>query len=154
MRENRGPSAAEAALDSTGSSTNAPRWTEGGSAAYLRSSGDGLLDPDLLPRGGSASLFTLLYTSGSSGRAKGVKVTAESFSSFPMSTASPLVTASFIPLSHSSDRFRLWEFVVNGGRVGMCHYDHNNWLAHEKQKKSSLVRADSGSSNGVEYLLE
>jgi hypothetical protein len=29
----------------------------------------------------------------------------------------PLVTASYIPLSHSSDRMKLWEFMLNGGGV-------------------------------------
>lgn len=103
--------------------------------ARARCLAPGLDDPDALPRGGPDSIFTLLYTSGSSGRAKGVRVTSRQFASIANSTACPLVTASFIPLSHSSDRFRLWEFVCNGGRVGLCHYDHSNWLQHEKSKK-------------------
>jgi hypothetical protein len=34
----------------------------------------------------------------------------------------PLVTASYIPLSHSSDRMKLWEFMLNGGRVGFAFF--------------------------------
>lgn len=35
----------------------------------------------------------------------------------------------------------------------MCHYDHNNWLAHEKSKKKGLVRSSLFADNGVEGLM-
>jgi fatty acid CoA ligase FadD9 len=34
----------------------------------------------------------------------------------------PLVQVSYIPLSHSSDRLRLWSTALAGGRVGICRY--------------------------------
>lgn len=85
--------------------------------------------------------LTVLYTSGSSGLPKGVVVTSKTFLS-DISQAIytiPLVTCSYIPLSHSSDRMKLWNFLANGGRVGFVTYDPDNWNEHENSKKSGLV---------------
>ena len=62
----------------------------------------------------------------------------------------PLVTCSYIPLSHSSDRLKLWEFLGNGGRVGFVFYAAHNWSAHETSKKDGMLRGNSGHTNGVE----
>ena len=84
---------------------------------------------------------TVLYTSGSSGVPKGVVVSSRTFLS-EISEAIytiPLITCSYIPLSHSSDRMKLWKFLANGGRVHFVTYDPENWNAHEKVKKTGLV---------------
>ena len=78
-------------------------------------------------------IFTVIYTSGSSGRPKGVAVPESCFRydvSHPLKVF-PLVGVSFIPLSHSTDRMRVWESLLNGGRVAMAHYAHRNWEDHE-----------------------
>lgn len=113
-----------------------------------------LADPMQQPEGGGESLFTLLFTSGSTGGPpKGVMVTADQFwIDMSDSHFEPLVGVSYIPLSHSSDRMRLWEFVCNGARVGYAFYDPSNWAAHEHGKKEHLVQSH-GHSNNVEGLL-
>ena len=62
--------------------------------------------PEALPLGGPGAVFTLLYTSGSSGRPKAVVHSAASFYADVSQTLfhTPLSTVSYIPLSHSSDR--------------------------------------------------
>ena len=65
-----------------------------------------------------------------------------------------MITASYIPLSHSSDRYKVWEFGVNGGRIGFCFYAASNWAAHETSKKGEMVRSFGSSSNGVQTLFE
>jgi len=101
------------------------------------------------------NLFTLMYTSGSSGTPKGVMVSTETFMKDigEPTSASPLVTVSYIPLSHSTDRVKVWEFLVNGGRVGFAFYDALNWYAHEHSKKEGLLDS-SGSENNVRQLFE
>jgi long-subunit acyl-CoA synthetase (AMP-forming) len=101
-------------------------------------------------------VFTLLYTSGSSGTPKAVMVSAESFCNdvCERSFASPLVSVSFIPLSHSSDRMKLWEFMGNGGRIGFAHYAASNWASHERGgKKDALLGSLDGGLNDVLSLL-
>jgi long-chain acyl-CoA synthetase len=102
------------------------------------------------------SELTVLYTSGSSGRPKGVIVSSDTFLS-DISEAIytiPLVTCSYIPLSHSSDRMKLWKFLANGGRVGFVSYDPENWSEHEIAKKSELVgNFVSNQFNGVMQLF-
>jgi long-subunit acyl-CoA synthetase (AMP-forming) len=57
-----------------------------------------------------------MYTSGSTGKPKGVIVTEPMFT-YDISHAIflyPYVSVSFIPLSHSTDRMRIWETLMNG----------------------------------------
>lgn len=83
--------------------------------------------PEQQPAAGREGIFTILFTSGSVGRPKGVVVSAASFFNDICSRnyVEPLVTVSYIPLSHSSDRLKMWEFLGNGGRVGFAHYRYS-----------------------------
>jgi long-subunit acyl-CoA synthetase (AMP-forming) len=96
-----------------------------------------LPDPFLLNGCGDAHTTTVFFTSGSTGPPKGVLCLASAFvrdiSDRVFSV--PLVTPSYIPLSHTSDRMKMWEFLGNGGRVGFCVYAADNWIAHEVAKK-------------------
>jgi long-subunit acyl-CoA synthetase (AMP-forming) len=69
-------------------------------------------------------LFTLILTSGTSGAPKLVIETDSKWNSDILvpNTIHPLVQPSYIPLSHSSDRLRIWESCCSGGRVGFCRY--------------------------------
>uniref|UniRef100_A0A6B2L0Q6 AMP-dependent synthetase/ligase domain-containing protein n=1 Tax=Arcella intermedia TaxID=1963864 RepID=A0A6B2L0Q6_9EUKA len=99
--------------------------------------------------------FTLMYTSGSTGTPKGVIVTEKIFTDdtgHPL-YVHPLVNVSYIPLSHSTDRMRIWESLLNGGRVGFANYNHKNWNEHETIKKDTFIDSFSTSTNGVEELL-
>ena len=80
---------------------------------------------------------------------QGVMVTAASFVSDinQKSFVEPLVTVSYIPLSHSSDRMKLWEFMLNGGRVGFAYFPATNWLSHEVDKKAAMVHTVSSSDD-------
>ena len=94
--------------------------------------------------GGPLALFTLLYTSGSSGKPKVVQQSRSAFfDGVSMAVyASPLITVSYIPLSHSSDRFKLWSFLSNGGRVGFASYSARHWQQHETAKKDAVLCED------------
>jgi fatty acid CoA ligase FadD9 len=89
-----------------------------------------------------SALFTLLYTSGSSGKPKAVEQSRSAFfDGVSMSIyVTPLITVSYIPLSHSSDRFKLWTFLSNGGRVGFAFYSAKHWQQHETVKKDAILR--------------
>jgi long-subunit acyl-CoA synthetase (AMP-forming) len=67
--------------------------------------------PEKQPADGRSSIFTILFTSGSTGQPKGVVVSAAGFFNDISSRnyVEPLVTVSYIPLSHSSDRLKMWE---------------------------------------------
>ncbi len=94
--------------------------------------------------GDPAALFTLLYTSGSSGEPKALQQSRSAFfDGVSMAVyASPLITVSYIPSSHSSDRFKLWSFLSNGGRVGFALYSARHWQQHETAKKDAVLRED------------
>lgn len=91
-----------------------------------------------------SAMFSLLFTSGSTGAPKAAVLTV---AGFHMDIAGermwlqPLVTPSFIPLSHSSDRLKVWKWMLNGGRVGFCFYDASHWRDHETGKKEDMVRS-------------
>lgn len=113
--------------------------------------------PEEQPVGGTDGVVSLLYTSGSSGAPKGVICVAQSFyNDIKQRTfIEPHVTVSYIPLSHSSDRMKLWEFLGNGGRVGFAYFGASHWLAHERSKKSDMVvQAFGASSAPVRALFE
>lgn len=88
---------------------------------------------------------TLLFTSGSSGKPKAVAVGVANFvhdisgDSSERRSFSAAVTVSYIPLSHSSDRYKVWQHTIFGGRVGLCYYAAANWEAHEKDKKDAML---------------
>jgi long-subunit acyl-CoA synthetase (AMP-forming) len=129
-----------------------------------------LLAPSSLPLGGPSSLFTIIYTSGSSGSPKAVMHSAASFHKdvSARSFAVPLVTPSYIPLSHSSDRYKMWMFLGNGGRVGFAYYSPRHWQEHETSKKDGAISSvlpepsednsscpvASDAFNGVEGLFQ
>jgi acyl-CoA synthetase (AMP-forming)/AMP-acid ligase II len=60
---------------------------------------------------------------------------------------------SYIPLSHSTDRMRCWETILNGGRIGLANYNPSNWKEHETGEKKKHLLKSEGSSNGVEELV-
>jgi long-subunit acyl-CoA synthetase (AMP-forming) len=103
--------------------------------------------------------FTYLFTSGSSGKPKAAEFSMRAWRLDVGDSSDPdaaNVTASFIPLSHSSDRIRCWGALSCGGRVGFCFYGEENWLGHQDAKKKiEGVAADGASrgSNNVEPLL-
>jgi hypothetical protein len=65
----------------------------------------------------------------------------------------PYVNCTFIPLSHSTDRIRVWETIINGGRSGFAFYNHAHWSEHETVKKELFVDQLSKQTNGVEVLF-
>ncbi len=114
--------------------------------------------PDLQPEGGLDLPFTVLHTSGSSGRPKQVLVKARGFASDigNRNFAMPLITCSYIPLSHSSDRYKLWEFCCSGGSVAFAFYSATHWLDHERVKKHTALDTgllEGNDFNGVDSLL-
>lgn len=73
-------------------------------------------------------MFTVLFTSGSSGVPKAVAVGTDSFvadisgDQAEAKSIAASMTVSYIPLSHSSDRYKCWQHVVLGGRVAFCYF--------------------------------
>jgi long-subunit acyl-CoA synthetase (AMP-forming) len=107
--------------------------------------------PDLQPDGGLDSIFTILHTGGSGGRPKQVIVKARGFARDigAKNYMMPLITCSYIPLSHSSDRFKLWEVCCCGGSVAFAFYEASHWLSHERLKKSQAL--ETGSLESVDF---
>jgi long-subunit acyl-CoA synthetase (AMP-forming) len=95
------------------------------------------------------ALALLLFTSGSSGKPKAVAVGVEAFvhdisgDSSEGRAFSEGVTVSYIPLSHSSDRYKVWQHVIYGGRVALCYFAASNWEAHETEKKDHMLEYSS-----------
>ena len=91
------------------------------------------------------ALTSLLPTSGTSGTPKLVAVSGKSFcadisgDNEERAAISKSLTISYIPLSHSSDRYKLWQHVTMGGRVALCFYAAHHWSAHETSKKSQMI---------------
>jgi hypothetical protein len=46
---------------------------------------------------------------------------------------------SYIPLSHSSDRYKVWQNVVSGGRVGFVQFGADNWEWRERDKETGAA---------------
>ena len=49
------------------------------------------------------------------------------------------LTVSYIPLSHSSDRYKVWQHVALGGRVAFVYFAVENWSEHETSKKDQML---------------
>ena len=85
---------------------------------------------------------TVLFTSGSSGPPKAVAVGVDAFvedisgNISDAYAATSGVTISYIPLSHSSDRYKVWQHIVFGGRVAFVPFDAEQWDWREKDKES------------------
>jgi long-subunit acyl-CoA synthetase (AMP-forming) len=90
-------------------------------------------------------MFTVLFTSGSSGAPKAVAIGTDAFVSdisgdqAEAKSLSASLTVSYIPLSHSSDRYKCWQHLVLGGRVAFCYFSTEHWTAHEQDKKDSMI---------------
>jgi len=84
----------------------------------------------------------VLFTSGSTGAPKKVAVSCEAFledvsgCKADAHAASKGVTVSYIALSHSSDRYKVWQHVASGGRVGLAHFDAAQWAWREGGKEA------------------
>ena len=92
---------------------------------------------------------TVLFTSGSSGPPKAVAVGVDAFvedisgNISDAYAATSGVTISYIPLSHSSDRYKVWQHIVFGGRVAFVPFDAEQWDWREKDKESSPGKVQS-----------
>ena len=54
-------------------------------------------------------------------------------------TIASSLTVSYIPLSHSSDRYKVWQHVALGGRVAFVYFAVENWSEHETSKKDQML---------------
>ena len=69
-------------------------------------------------------IFTVLFTSGSTGSPKGVPMLSHQWNERDMNTYAskdPLVAMSHMPLSHITDRHHVYVTLFNGGRVGVVY---------------------------------
>ena len=107
-----------------------------------------------------ARITTFLPTSGSTGLPKLVAVSGRSFVSDisgdmeERQATSKSHTVSYIPLSHSSDRYKLWQHVAMGGRVALCFYAAHHWTAHESSKKAQMLNYASPVVSLFEQVAE
>ncbi|MCX7895009.1 MAG: AMP-binding protein [Thermoanaerobaculum sp.] len=74
------------------------------------------------------SLYTVVFTSGSTGEPKGVPITrqrmrCQDFQAFLW----PLIIPSYQPFALFADRRAVWQAVMNGGRVGFCRPGAELW---------------------------
>ena len=95
---------------------------------------EGVIKEYCLPCKGKSNnpLFTIMYTSGSTGDPKGVVISKDYWVSFVEGDLhhSPLVTFSFCPLAHGMDRRNIGATFGNGGRVAIFEGDMNDILLH------------------------
>jgi long-subunit acyl-CoA synthetase (AMP-forming) len=89
---------------------------------------------------------TILFTSGSSGTPKAVAVGVGAFvhdiaglAPDEAAGSSQSITVSYIALSHSSDRYKVWQHVVHGGRVGFAEFGAENWEWRERDKDTGAA---------------
>lgn len=77
----------------------------------------------------TGALYTLVFTSGSSGKPKGVGISRQRLrAGFEYQAALyPLVVASFQPPSLLADRKLVWQALFNGGQVGFCRRGAELW---------------------------
>jgi len=88
-------------------------------------------------------VMTILFTSGSSGTPKAVAVGVKAFihdiagCKEEAETISRSITVSYIALTHSSDRYKVWQHLVYGGRVGFVQFGAENWEWRETDKSTA-----------------
>eukprot|EP01065_Artemidia_motanka_P022221 TRINITY_DN26448_c0_g1_i1.p1 TRINITY_DN26448_c0_g1~~TRINITY_DN26448_c0_g1_i1.p1 ORF type:complete len:1952 (+),score=493.74 TRINITY_DN26448_c0_g1_i1:218-5857(+) len=110
----------------------------------------GRRDYSALPGDPPSDLATVLFTSGSTGAPKAVAFSTSTMvqdcvgSKAEWNAISAGLTVSYIPLSHSSDRMKVWQHLVLGGRVGFCHFSALHWEDHERGgKKDAMIEYSS-----------
>ena len=86
---------------------------------------------------------TILFTSGSSGAPKAVAIGIDAFVEdisgeiTDAYAATSGLTISYIPLSHSSDRYKVWQHIIFGGRTAFVPFGADQWEWREKNKTAS-----------------